>query len=231
MKNALVTGASRGIGAEIARRLAADGYSVIVNYNSSRETAEALAREIGGTALCADVSDVGAVTEMLRKSGEISALVCNAGVGDYGVFQDAAPRWREVFGVNFGGAVNAVSAAMPGMLRRGGGSIVFIGSVWGGRGASCESVYAASKAALHSLTRSLARELGPSGIRVNCVAPGVIDTDMNARFSPDEMAELASRAALGRIGSAEDVAGAVSFLCSESARFVTGQILGVDGGF
>ncbi|MDR1328341.1 MAG: SDR family NAD(P)-dependent oxidoreductase, partial [Oscillospiraceae bacterium] len=192
-KNALITGASRGIGAAAARALAARGFRVAVNYNTSEQAAGALALELGGTAVRADVSDPDAVKRMFAVLPPPDALVCNAGVALTGLFQDTAARWREVFDLNFGGAVNCINAALPHMLREKRGRIVIITSVWGRFGASCEAVYSASKAALHGLALSLAKELGPSGITVNCIAPGVIATDMNSGLGKAELDSLRER--------------------------------------
>jgi 3-oxoacyl-[acyl-carrier protein] reductase len=231
VKTALVTGGARGIGAEICRALAADGYRVAVNFNRSEAEAAALASETGSVAVRADVSDFAAVSGMFERLGGVSALVCNAAVADYGVFQDAAERWREVFDVNFGGAVNVIRAALPYFLREKHGAIVVVSSVWGLRGASCESIYAASKAAVAGLAKSLAAELAPSGIRVNCVAPGIIGAGMTTdAFGQSDLAELRARVPLGRLGTARDVADAVAFLCSGRAEYITGQVLEVGGG-
>ncbi|MDR0445978.1 MAG: SDR family oxidoreductase [Oscillospiraceae bacterium] len=236
-KTALVTGAARGIGAAVAEALAGQGYFVAINYKTSGAEAEALAHRLGGVALRADVSSENEAERMLReleaytRGRPLEALVCNAGIALTGLFQDTAPRWRELFDVNFGGAVSCVNAALPYMLREKRGRIVFISSVWGSVGASCEAIYSASKAALHGLAKSLAKELGPSGITVNCVAPGVIDTAMNAALTPSELDELRDITPLSRLGAPRDVAAAAAFLCSDAAGFITGQILGTDGGF
>ena len=227
---ALVTGASRGIGAACARALKAAGYDVIINYNNSEKAALDLAAEIGAKAIRADVSDAAQVRQMFEQAGNVDILVCNAGISVFKMFCDTTPDdWNRIFSVNFVGTVNCIEEALPSMVHNKFGRIITMSSIWGVTGASCESAYSASKAAIIGLTKSLAKELGPSGITVNCVAPGVIDTDMNAHLTPDVLEELKDETPVCSIGKAEDVAQAVCYLAS--APFVTGQVLGVNGGF
>ena len=231
-KTALVTGASRGIGAACAIALAQDGYRVIVNYNKDEAAARRVAEMCGGAAIRADVADRAAVDAMLEQAGRVDTLVLCAGVAHYGLFTDIAERdWRRVLDVNLGGYISCAQAVIPGMVREKRGCIIATSSIWGISGASCEAVYSASKAGVIGLTRSLAKELGPSGIRVNCVAPGVINTDMIGNLTADDIADLRVNTPLGRIGEPEDVAGLVRFLASDSASFITGQAICVDGGF
>jgi 3-oxoacyl-[acyl-carrier protein] reductase len=232
MKTALVTGASRGIGEEISRALSKDGYKVYINYEKSDEQARALADEIGATAFKADVSDISGVQSMFDEIREVNVLVCNAGISEYGLFSDlSAEAWRRLFAVNVDGAYNCIRCALPSMLRNKAGSIITMSSVWGVHGASCEAAYSASKAAIIGLTKALAKELGPSGIRVNCIAPGVIETDMMSGFSEEDKAVLIDNTPLSRLGSPSDVAFLASFLASDKSQFITGQVIGVDGGF
>ena len=231
-KTALVTGSSRGIGAATARRLAADGWDVTVHYNESKEAALALAAELGTRAVRADVADPDQVRSLFETVGPVDLLVCNAGVAEYSLFTDTdEAAWGHVLGVNTDGVYRCCRAAIPHMVHEKAGSIILVSSVWGIYGASCEAAYSASKAALIGLTRALAKELGPSGIRVNCVAPGVIDTDMLAQFDFADRQALAGETPLGRIGKPEDVAELIAFLASDKAGFITGQIIGCDGGF
>lgn len=234
-KIALVTGASRGIGAAIARRLHADGCTVVLNYLHSKEKAQALAEELGGLALPCDVSDPQQVSEMfnsvLENFCQLDVLVCNAGVAWQGLTQDmTVPEYRRLMGVDLDGAFYCCRAALPPMIRRKEGRIVLVSSMWGQTGGACEAAYSAAKAGLIGLGRALAKEVGPSGITVNVVAPGVIDTEMNAHLSPEDLSALAEETPLGRIGRVEEVAGAVSFLCGPDGGFVTGQVLAPNGG-
>lgn len=232
MKKALVTGASRGIGEAIARALSKDGFKVFINYRNSDDKAQALADEIGAYAIKADVSDYKQVLSMYDEIGDINVLVCNAGISEYGLFSETSPEiWRRVFAVNVDGTYNCIQCALPSMIREKSGSIITMSSVWGIHGASCEAAYSASKAAVIGLTKALSKELGPSGIRVNCIAPGVIETDMMSGFSEEDKARLCEETPLCRLGKPSDVAELAAFLASEKSRFITGQVFGVDGGF
>ena len=210
-KVVLITGGSRGIGAAAARRFAAGGDRVVVNYCRSREKAEALAEEIGGWAVQADVSDSVQVRNMvdnvLDKFCQLDILICNAGVAQQKLFGDLTDAdWRRIFAVNVDGTFHAIRAALPHFIHRKAGRILTVSSMWGQVGGSCEVAYSAAKAAVIGLTKALAKELGPSGITVNCVAPGVIDTEMNQTLTPQDLAALAEETPLGRIGAPEEVA-------------------------
>lgn len=234
-KVALITGGSRGIGAAVARRLRADGYTVVINYVNSTETAQALAKELDGLALRADVSHPDQVNAMvaavLERFGRLDALVCSAGVAWQGLTQDMDDlSYRKIMSTDLDGAFYCCRAALPAMIRQKAGRIVLISSMWGETGGACEAAYSAAKAGVIGLCKSLAKEVGPSGITVNAVSPGVIDTDMNAHLSPEDLRALAEETPLGRIGTPEEVAAAVSFLCSDDAGFITGADLPVNGG-
>ena len=240
-KIALVTGSSRGIGRAAVRKLAAAGYAVCINYRERQDCADALVEELTAAgqramAVQADVSVRQQVNDMVRRVedafGPVSLLVNNAGVAGQALFQNISDElWHRYFSVNVDGAFHTIQAVLPRMLHEHEGCIVNISSIWGLRGASCEVTYAATKAALIGLTRSLAAELAPSGIRVNCVAPGVIRTDMLNALPPAVLPQLAEETPLGRLGTPEDIAEAVAFLADQRASFVTGQVLTVDGGF
>lgn len=240
MKTVLITGASRGIGAETARLFAQKGWAVAVNYRNSREAAERLVSEIrknGGTALAipADVGDPEQVEAMFQTAeqelGQIEALVNNAGIAQQKLFTDLTDEdWDELFRVDVKGVFLCCRRALPAMIRRHRGVIVNISSMWGQVGASCEVHYSAAKAAVIGLTRALAKEVGPSGIRVNCIAPGVIQTEMNGNLTPETLEALKEETPLELLGDPADVAKAAWFLTSEDSAFITGQVLGVNGG-
>lgn len=240
MKTVLITGASRGIGAATARLFAQKGWAVAVNYRNSREAAEELVSEIrknGGTALAipADVGDPEQVEAMFqtaeRELGQIEALVNNAGIAQQKLFTDLTDEdWDELFRVDVKGVFLCCRRALPAMIRRHRGVIVNISSMWGQVGASCEVHYSAAKAAVIGLTRALAKEVGPSGIRVNCIAPGVIQTEMNGNLTPETLEALKEETPLELLGDPADVAKAAWFLTSEDSAFITGQVLGVNGG-
>ncbi len=230
MRTVVVTGGSRGIGAAIVARFAARGDRVYFLYEKNHRAAKAVSEKTGAVAICCDVADGEQVKAAFARIPEVDILVCNAGICWYGLLSSMEEGdWDRLFAVNVKGIYHCVRAAMPAFLRTHRGSIVTVSSMWGQVGASCEAAYSATKGAVIALTKALAQELGPSGIRVNCVAPGVILTDMCASVSSDVLEGLAQEAALGRNGTPEDVAQAVEALAE--AEFVTGQVLGVSGGF
>lgn len=237
----LITGASRGIGAATARHFAQQGWNVVIGYNRSEKEAKALEREINAKeplalALRADVADSGEVRELVElacgRFGRIDALVNNAGIAAQSTLLDTTEeQWDEIFDTDVKGMYHCARAVLPGMIDRRQGSIVNVSSIWGITGASCEVAYSAAKAAVIGFTKALAKELGPSGIRVNCVAPGVIGTDMMNGFDAEAVRDLCDQTALGRIGTPEDVAHSIFFFTSQPASFITGQVLSQNGGF
>ena len=229
--NILITGGSRGIGAAAVRLFAARGDRVWFLYEKSYEKARALSFDTGAVGICCDVADEAAVQAAFRELPPLDGLVCNAGIAHYGLISEITPdAWRRIFAVNVDGIFHCVRAALPGMLQKQAGAIVTVSSMWGQVGASCEVHYSAAKAGLIGMTKALAKELAPSGITVNCVSPGAIDTEMNSSLSADTLAAIAEETPLGRLGKPEEVAAAVVFLASDGASFITGQDLGVNGG-
>ena len=238
---ALVTGSSRGIGRAVAAELARKGWAVCVNYRVRQDCAEELVRQLESEgcramAVQADVSDRAQVNAMVRRVeeafGPVSLLVNNAGIAGQALFQEITDElWHRYFSVNVDGAFHTIQAVLPHMLHEHSGCIINTSSIWGQHGASCEVAYSASKHAVIGLSRSLAMELAPSGIRVNCVAPGVIDTDMVKVLGDETLGMLAEDTPLGRLGTPEDIAALVALLASEEAGFITGQVITSDGGF
>lgn len=240
-KTVLITGSSRGIGKQTALEFARRGYNVVVNYNKSENEAISLKNEITKFSenikiFKCDVSDRNQAKSLIDFTvdifGKIDILVNNAGISYQSLFTDITLKeWRKVFSVNVEGTFNCSQFAVKDMLKYHEGKIINVSSIWGMAGASCEVHYSASKAAIIGFTKALAKELGPSNIQVNCVAPGIIDTDMNGNISEDIMLELTSQTPLGRIGTASDISKTIFFLCSEDANFITGQIISPNGGF
>lgn len=226
----VITGGSRGIGAACVRLFAARGDAVTFLYEKNHAAAETVARETGAHAVCCDVADEASVLRAFSQMDSVDVLVNNAGICHYGLLSQITPDdWRHLFAVNVDGAFFCTRAALPFMLQKQSGCIINVASMWGQVGASCEAAYSATKGALIALTKALAKELGPSHIRVNAVAPGVIQTDMCASVEPDILEELRQETPLERLGAPMDVAQSIAALVD--APFVTGQILGVSGGF
>lgn len=240
MSTVLITGSSRGIGAECARAFAKAGHDVAINYCRSAEKADALMNEIkalGGKAICvqADVADSAQVKKMfdtVRSAfGKVDVLVNNAGIAHTGLLTDMSDdEWQRLISTNLSGVFFCCREALRDMIRAHSGAIVNIASMWGEVGASCEAAYSASKAGVIGLTKALAKEVGPSGVRVNAVSPGVVMTDMMADYTQEEVSALKAETPLETLGTPGDIAEAVLFLASEKARFITGQVLSVNGG-
>ena len=229
MKTVVISGGSRGIGAAAVALFAEKGYRVYFLYEKNHTAAQAVAEKTGATAICCDVSD-GAAVKNAFAGLDVDILICNAGICFSGLMSQMPEKdWDRIFDVNVKGIYNCVNAAMPAFLQKHSGSVVTVSSMWGQTGASCEVAYSATKGAVIAMTKALAQELGPSGIRVNCVAPGVILTDMCATVSPEILEEMAADTPIGRNGTAMDVALAMEYLAN--AEFVTGQVLPVNGGY
>jgi len=234
MKTVLITGASRGIGAACAKAFAAAGDRVIINYKSSHDQAEALAKELGGIAICADVADKTQVKAMFQeitdRFGKVDILVNNAGFAQLAMFDALSDEdWQAMLQVTLSGAFYCIREALPAMIHQKSGSIINISSMWGICGASCEVAYSTAKAGLIGMTKALAKEVGPSGISVNCVAPGAIATDMSQALTEETIHALCQETPLGRLGTAEEIANTVLFL-AKGEHFITGQVISPNGG-
>lgn len=230
MSTIVVTGGSRGIGRAAVERFAARGDRVYFLYEKNDAAAQAVSKAAGATAIRCDVADTRAVKAALEGLPDVDILICNAGICYYGLMQSMAEAdWDRMFAVNVKGIYNCVNACLPFFLKKHRGSIVTVSSMWGRVGSSCEAAYSATKGAVIALTKALAKELGPSGIRVNCVAPGVILTDMCAQVDPQILKEMAEDTPVGRNGTPEDVAKAMEYLAD--AEFITGNVLNVNGGY
>jgi 3-oxoacyl-[acyl-carrier protein] reductase len=240
-KTVLVTGASRGIGNETAKLFAMNGYNVAINYNQNKAAAELLSKQLleenySAMAVKADVSSIEQVKNMVdsvnNQFGEINVLVNNAGIAKQQLFTDITSQdWDRMYDVNVKGMFLCCKSVLPAMIRNKSGKIINISSIWGITGASCEVLYSSTKAAVIGLTKALAKELGPSNIQVNCVAPGVIDTDMNGELDQAVIDDLKEQTPLGIIGRGIDVAQTILFLASENSSFITGQVISPNGGF
>ena len=230
MKHVVITGGSRGIGAAAVELFSAKGCRVTFLYEKNHEAAAAVAEKTGATAICCDVSDSGAVKAAFERIGDVDILICNAGIAHYGLLSmTEESAWDRLFDVNVKGAYLCINAAMPSFLKKQAGCIITVSSMWGQVGASCEAAYSATKGAVIAMTKALAKELGPSGIRVNCVAPGVILTDMCTNVDLQILEEMAEDTPAGRNGRPGDVAAAMEYLAN--ATFVTGEVLSVNGGY
>ncbi len=230
MSTVVITGGSRGIGAAAVKRFASKGHTVFFLYEKNHDAARMVSETTGATPICCDVADSTAVEAAFRQIGDVDILICNAGICHTGLMSSMTETdWDRLFAVNVKGIYHCANAAMPGFLKKQAGSIVTVSSMWGQVGASCEVAYSATKGAVIAMTKALAKELGPSGIRVNCVAPGVILTDMCAEVEPEILKEMANETPVGRNGTAEDVAEAMEYLAT--APFITGEVLSVSGGY
>ena len=235
-KTVFITGASRGIGAAAAKLFYENGYNVVINYNNSEEKAKALAESLPGALLIrGDVSQEEDVRRMVDAAighfGKIDVLINNAGISYVNLLKDTSlSDWENLFSVNVTGTFLMTKYVSENMLSNHNGKIINISSIWGISGASLESAYSATKGAVIAFTKAMAKELGPSGITVNCVAPGFIDTDMNSDVTPEDAKAFCDDTPLGRIGTPEEVSKTLLFLASDWADFITGQIIGVDGG-
>lgn len=235
MKNVLITGASRGIGKECAKEFAKNNYRVFINYNKSEKEALDLAQDLNGIAIKCDVGNYNEVKNMFvfikTNYGGIDVIINNAGISKIKLLSDTSEEdYDEIFNTNMKSVYLVTKEALPYMINKKSGKIINISSMWGVTGASMEVIYSASKAAIIGFTKALAKELGPSNINVNCIAPGVIKTDMNKNLDKETLLSLSDETPLMRIGTPQDIAKTALFLASDDSSFITGQILSVDGG-
>ena len=239
-KTVVITGASKGIGANMAIRFAEKGYNVVMNYNNSVQSALILQRSFkeSGYSVIAYKANVKnrlevdlMIKEAIYRFGSIDVLINNAGISNQSLITDLSEQdWNDIIGVNLTGVFNCTQAVLPHMINQKSGKIINISSMWGEVGASCEVAYSASKAGVIGFTKALAKEVGPSGITVNCITPGLIETSMNQELTVDDISAIVESTPIGRIGSTEDVATSALFLASDESQFITGQVLGVNGG-
>lgn len=234
-KNILIIGGSKGIGAEAVRKFREAGDNVAFTYFKSEIAADMLRQETGAYPIRCDVKFSNsvkiAVDTATEKLGTIDVLICNAAISDINLLTDLSDeRWEEIIDTNLNGVFYSVKNVIPQMVSRKSGSIITISSMWGQVGASCEVAYSASKAGVIGFTKALAKELGPSNVRVNCIAPGMIDTEMNSNVAPEIVSEITDETPLGRIGKPEDVVSLMKFLANDDATFITGQVIAVNGG-
>ncbi len=230
MSTVLITGGSRGIGAAAVEAFARRGDRVFFLYEKEHAAAKAVCEKTGATGICCDVADGEAVKNAFRQIGDVDVLICNAGICFSGLMSQLPEKdWDRLFDVNVKGMYHCINAATPGFLKKQKGCIITVSSMWGQVGASCEAAYSATKGAVIALTKALAQELGPSGVRVNCIAPGVILTDMCAGYPEEILEELRQESPIGKNGTPGDIASAMVYLAD--AEFVTGQVLAVNGGF
>jgi len=240
-KTVVITGASRGIGSECARLFAEKGYNVVINYNNSEDKAKALCDELvsqgfSAVTIKADVSVSARAKELIDKAvelfGSIDVLINNAGIGEQRLITDVTDEiWERMIGVNLNGVFYCTRQALTHMINKKSGRIINVSSIWGICGASCEVHYSAAKAGVIGFTKALAKEVGPSGITVNCIAPGVIETEMNKALSADDLAALCEETPVGRLGTVTDIANVALFLAEDTGSFITGQVISPNGGF
>ena len=235
-KTVFITGGSQGIGEQAVREFSSLGYNVAFTYFKSKEKAEKIEKGTGACGIFCDVSksdDVNnAIKTATEKYGKIDILINNAGISEFALFTDITDEmWHRMIDTNLSSAFFASRAVLPQMISRKEGVIINVSSMWGQVGASCETHYSASKAGMIGLTKALAKEVGPSGIRVNCICPGTIDTAMNTHLSDEDREALINDTPLGKIGNCEDVVNSILFLCDDKSAFITGQVLGVNGGY